>query len=218
MARFVVFGLGSFGFYVAKTLSERGDEVIAVDKDENTIEKIKDIVSQAIVADATDKETLEALGVAEVDGAIVGLGPKMEPSILCVLYLKELGVRNIIVKALNEDHEKILEILGATEVIYPEKDIAIRTALKIRSGNVIDFLPLAPGYSIQQIAPPQSFIGKTLRDLDLRNKYKVQVIAVKEFIPERINLIPGGDFVIKESDLLLVLGKDEDIQRLLSSK
>ncbi len=216
MGKFVVLGLGSFGFYMAKTLYENGQEVIAVDNDEGIIEKIKDFSTQAFVADATDKETLESIGVKEADAVIVGLGPRMEPSILSVLYLRELGVKEIIVKALNEDHQKILEVLGATEVIYPEKDIAIRTAHKIMSGNVIDFLPLAPGYSIQQIAPPADFIGKSLRELDLRRKYGIQVIAVKEIIPEKLHLIPSGDFVIKESDMLLVVGKDEDIRRLSS--
>ncbi len=216
MGRFVVLGLGSFGFYIAKTLYENGQEVIAVDRDEGIIEKIKDYSSQAFVADATDKETLESIGVKEADAVIVGLGPRMEPSILAVLYLRELGIKEIVVKALNEDHQKILEVLGATEVIYPEKDIAIRTAHKIMSGNVIDFLPLAPGYSIQQIAPPAEFIGKSLRELDLRRKYGIQVIAVKEIIPEKLHLIPSGDFVIKESDMLLVVGKDEDIRKLSS--
>ncbi len=216
MGRFVVLGLGSFGFYIAKTLYENGQEVIAVDNDEGIIEKIKDYSSQAFVADATDKETLESIGVKEADSVIVGLGPRMEPSILAVLYLRELGIKEIVVKALNEDHQKILEVLGATEVIYPEKDIAIRTAHKIMSGNVIDFLPLAPGYSIQQIAPPAEFIGKSLKELDLRRKYGIQVIAVKEIIPEKLHLIPSGDFIIKESDMLLVVGKDEDIRKLSS--
>lgn len=216
MGKFVVLGLGSFGFYIAKTLYENGQEVIAIDSEESIIEKIKDYASQAFVADATDKETLSAMGVTDADAVIVGLGPRMEPSILAVLYLRELGVKEIIVKALTEDHKKILEVLGATEVIYPEKDIAVRTAHKIMSGNVIDFLPLAPGYSIQQIAPPSYFIGKSLRELDLRNKYKIQVIAVKEIIPEKLHLIPAGDFVIKESDLLMVVGRDEDIKKLSS--
>ncbi len=216
MGKFVVLGLGSFGFYIAKTLYENGQEVIAVDNDEGIIEKIKDYSTQAFVADATDKETLESIGVKEADAVIVGLGPRMEPSILSVLYLRELGIKEIVVKALNEDHQKILEVLGATEVIYPEKDIAIRTAHKIMSGNVIDFLPLAPGYSIQQIAPPPEFVGKSLKELDLRRKYGIQVIAVKEIIPEKLHLIPSGDFVIKESDMLLVVGKDEDIRRLSS--
>jgi len=214
MGKYVVLGLGSFGFYLAKTLYENGQEVIAVDSDENIIEKIKDYVTQSFVADATDKETLSAIGVTDADVVVVSLGPRMEPSILSVLYLRELGVKEIIVKALNEDHKKILEVLGATDVIYPEKDIAVRTAHKIMSGNVIDFLPLAPGYSIQQIAPPPEFVGKSLRELDLRNKYKIQVIAVKEIIPEKLHLIPAGDFVIKESDLLMVVGRDEDIRKL----
>ncbi len=214
MGKFVVLGLGSFGFYIAKSLYESGQEVIAVDSDRTIVEKIKEFSTQTFAADATDRETLEAMGVKDADAVIIALGPRMEPSILSVLYLRELGVKEIVVKALNEDHKKILEVLGATEVIYPEKDIALRTAHKLMSGNVIDFLPLAPGYSVQHIAPPPIFIGKSLRELDLRNKYKIQVIAVKEIIPEKLHLIPAGDFVIKESDMLMVVGRDEDIMRL----
>ncbi|OGW04721.1 MAG: potassium transporter TrkA [Nitrospinae bacterium RIFCSPLOWO2_01_FULL_39_10] len=218
MRKFVVIGLGMFGFYVAKSLYEKGHEVIAIDKNKEIVQKIKDFSTQAIVADATDKETLMALGVHDVDVAIVGLGTSLDASVLTTLYLKEMGIKNIIAKAITEDHGKILSTIGATEIIFPEKDIAVKVAMSASSTNLLDYLPLSEGYSIMEIAPPSSFIGKSIRDLQLRNRYGTQIIAVKELIPERINFIPSPDFVIKDSDSLIVMGKNEDLEKIEKAK
>lgn len=214
--KFAVIGLGSFGSNVAKTLSERGNEVLAIDKEKEKIEAVKDFVSHAVHMDSTDKENLEALGIQEMDVVIVSLGPEMEASILTVLYLHELGVRRIIAKALTEDHAKILDAVGATEVIYPEKDMAIRTALRLSSPNIIECLHLTSGITIEEIAPPEKFIGKSLKELDLRNKYGIQVIAVRELIPEKTTFIPRADFVIKDSDILIVMGEERNLEKLHS--
>lgn len=214
--RFAVLGMGSFGSNVARTLFEQGHEVMAVDRDKDMVEAVKDFVTHAVQMDAADRENLQALQVEDVDVAVVSLGPKMEPSILAVLYLHEMGARRIIAKALTEDHGKILESVGATEVIYPEKDMAVRTAQRLTSPNVLECHPLLSGLSIQEIAPPNKFIGKSLSQLDLRNKYGIQVIAVKEIIPEKTTLIPSADFVIKDSDILIVLGEEKALDRLSS--
>jgi trk system potassium uptake protein TrkA len=218
MRKFVVIGLGMFGFYIAKSLYEKGHEVIAIDKNKDIVQKIKEFSTQAIVADATDKDTLVALGVQDVDGAIIGLGTSLDASVLVTLYLKEMGVKNIVAKAITEDHGKILNTIGATEIIFPEKDIAIKVATSVSSTNLLDYLPLAEGYSIMEIAPPGSFMGKTIRDLQLRNVYGVQIIAVKELIPERLNFIPSPDFIIKDSDSLIVMGKNEDLEKIEKAK
>lgn len=214
--KFAVLGLGSFGLNVAKTLYEKKNEVLAIDIDKERVEAVKSFVSHAVCMNSADKESLEALGVQEMDVAIVSLGPAMEASILTVLYLHELGVKRIIAKALSEDHAKILEAVGATEVIYPEKDMAIRTALRLSNPNILEYLPLTSGYSIQEQAPPENFIGKTLRELDLRNKYGIQVIAIKELIPEKITFIPSADFMIKDSDILVILGEEKQLAKLNS--
>ncbi|OQX54116.1 MAG: potassium transporter TrkA [Candidatus Aminicenantes bacterium 4484_214] len=213
---FAVIGLGSFGLNVAKTLYEKKNEVLAIDIDKERVEEVKSFVSHAVCMNSADKESLEALGVQEMDVAIVSLGPAMEASILTVLYLQELGVKRIIAKALSEDHAKILEAVGATEVIYPEKDMAIRTALRLSNPNILEYLPLISGYSIQELAPPDNFIGKTLRELDLRNKYGIQVLAIKELIPEKITFIPSADFMIKDSDILVILGEEKQLAKLNS--
>lgn len=214
--KFAVIGLGSFGVNVAKTLYEKGNEVLAVDADKDKIEQVKTFVSHAVHMDAADKENLQALGIQEMDVVIVSLGPQMEPSILTVLYLHEIGVKRIVAKALTEDHARILDAVGATEVTYPEKDMAIKTALRLSSPNFLEYLPLISGFGIQEIAPPEKFIGRTLKQLDLRNKYGIHVIAVKELVPEKTILVPKADFVIKDSDILIIIGEEKKLSKINS--
>lgn len=216
--RFAVIGMGSFGSNVAHTLFELGHEVLAVDNDTAKVDSVKDFVSHAVHMDAASKENLQALQMEDLDVVVVSLGPQMEPSILAVLYLHEMGAKRIIAKALTEDHGKILDSVGATEVIYPEKDMAVRTAQRLSSPNVLECLPLLSGISIQEIAPPDKFIGKSLRQLDLRNKYGIQVIAVKEIIPEKTTLVPAADFIIKDSDILIIMGEEKALARINSRK
>src|SRR4030042_1446452 len=183
--KFAVVGLGICGLNVARTLYERGHEVVTIDVDKDKIEEAKFFSSHAVLTDASAKENLEALGITEMDVVVVSLGSAMEASILTVLHLHELGLKRIVAKASTEDHGKILDAVGATEVVYPEKDMAIRTALTLTSPHILDCLPLLSGISIQEIAPPEKFIGKSLKDLDLRNRYGIQVIAIRELIPEQ---------------------------------
>jgi len=212
--KFAVIGLGSFGFNVAKTLYEKENEVVAIDSDKEKIEAVKDFVSHAVQMDSANKENLEALGLKEMDVIVVSLGPEMEASILTALFLHELGAKRIVAKALTEDHAKVLEAVGATEVIYPEKDMAIKTALRLNSPNILDYFPLLSGISIEEIAPPEKFIGKSLKELDLRNKYGIQVIAIKEVIAEKTTFIPKADFVIKDSDILIVMGEEKQLAKI----
>lgn len=216
--KFAVIGLGSFGSYVAKTLYEKGNEVLAVDNDKEKIEDVKNLVSHAVSMDAADKENLQALGIQDMDAVVVSSGPEMESSILTVLYLHEIGAKRIVAKALTEDHAKVLDAVGATEVIYPEKDMAIKTALKLSNPNILEYLPLISGFGIVEIAPPEKFIGKSLRELDLRNKYGIQVIAIKELIPEKTTFTPKADFVIKDSDILIIMGEEKQLAKINSIK
>ena len=212
--KFAVIGLGSFGSNIAKTLYEKGNEVLAVDENKEKVDEVKNFVSHAVHMDAADKENLQALGIKDMDVVIVSSGPEMEASILTVLYLSEMGTKRIVAKALTEDHAKILESVGATETIYPEKDMAIKTALKLSCPNVLEYLPLISGFGIQEIAPPEKFIGKNLRELDLRNKYGIQVIAIKELIPEKTTFIPKADFILKDSDILVIMGKHKQLEKI----
>ena len=212
--KFAIIGLGSFGSNVAKTLYEKKHEVLAVDMDKEKIEKLKTLVTHAVHMDAAVKENLRALDIQEMDVVIVSLGPEMEASILAVLYLHELGAQRIVAKALTEDHGKILEAVGATEVIYPEKDMAIKTALRLSNPNILEYLPLLAGIDIQEIAPPEKFVGKSLRELNLRKRFGVQVIAIKEIIAEKTTFIPDADFVIKDSDILILMGEQKQLDKI----
>ncbi|MBN1843349.1 MAG: TrkA family potassium uptake protein [Deltaproteobacteria bacterium] len=218
MKRFAVIGLGHFGFHVAKTLFEDGQEVIAIDKDRGRVQEIEPFCSQAIVMDVMDKERLKALGLEDVDAAIISTGEAISASILLTLHLHEFGVKKILAKALNEDHGRILEKVGAAEIIFPEKAMAIKVARSLSTPNIMDFILLSEDYNLMQIAPPQAFVGKSLKDLDLRVKYNVHVIAIKELVPENFVLVPPADFVIKDSDVLIMLGKPQDIRRIKDFK
>ncbi|HFE53276.1 MAG TPA: TrkA family potassium uptake protein [Bacteroidetes bacterium] len=218
MRHFAVIGMSSFGYYLCKFMAERGFYVLAIDNDEVKINRVKDFVQKAVIADATDKETLERLGLGDFDGVVVSLGDRIDASILVTLYLRQLGVDEIIAKAITEDHGKILDLIGATTVLFPEKDMAYRLAHSLDNVNVLDYIPLTSDVSIIEMAPPSSFLGKTLAELDLRRKYHVQVLMIKELVPENVVVIPTGDHVIKDSDVLVVMGKDEDLKRLESLK
>ncbi len=214
MGQFVVIGLGHFGFNVAKSLYEMGHEVLGVDKSKEKVDQIKDFSSQAIQADACEKKVLMALGVENAEAVIVSMGGRLDASILATLYLREIKVSRIIVKAVSDDHGRILELVGASDVVFPEKDMAIKLANTLAFPNTLDYLPLAPGFSIIEIVPPGVFIGKNLAELDLRNKYHVQVIAVRELVPDRVNLVPRANTKIKDSDILVILGRDDDLAKL----
>jgi len=210
---FAIIGMSSFGYFLARELVKEDVEIMAVDLDEEKIEKIKPYVSKAVIADCTDRTTLETLGLEELDGVVICLG-QIESSVLTTLHLKELKIQHIIAKALSEEHGKILEMLGATEVIFPEKDMALRAARTLSHENVLDHVPLAKGYSIIDIAPPASFLRKSLGELDLRRKYGIQVIVIKEMVPENVVLVPTADYIIKDSDVLVIMGKDEDLKKI----
>ena len=214
MGQFVVIGLGNFGYNVATSLFELGNQVLAIDLNSKKIEQIKNKITQAVVANVKDKEALSEFLSSNVDAAIVSLGDKLEASILTTLYLGDLGIKKIIVKAINDDHGQILRLIGATEVIYPEKEEATRLAQRLTTPNLIEHIPLASEYSIMEMAVPDKFAGKSLKELQLRSKYKIEVIAIKDVLHDTLQLIPGADVKIKPDNVLIVIGKKPDINKL----
>ena len=214
MKRVVVIGLGIFGFNIAKDLYENGFEVVAIDKNKEVIQKIRDFCTKAVLADGTDKEVIESIGIQPEDVVIVSFGEDLAASTLITLRLKEMKVKKIIVKAPNEDHKHVLEKVGATEVIIPEREMADKVAKSLISPNVLDYIPLSEDYTVSEIVPPPSFMGKTIGELHLRSKYHIEVIAIREMLPERLTMVPRADFTIKDSDVLVVIGKEKDIQKI----
>jgi len=218
MRHFAVIGLGNFGFYAAKALFEDGHEVVAIDKDKGRVQAIDTYSTEAVVLDARDKEALKSLGLENMDAVIVSSGTNITTSILVCLYLKEIGVRKILAKALDDDHGKILQRVGATEIIHPERDMAIRVSRSLSRPNVLDFIPLGDEFDLVEVGPPREFIGKSLKDLNLRAKHNVHIIAIQELVPENLVLVPPANFVIKDSDILIMLGKSEDIRKIKGLK
>jgi trk system potassium uptake protein TrkA len=218
MRRFTVIGAGSFGYYVAKALYENKNEVIVIDRSKDRIQAIDPFCTSAIVQDATDIEALKGLGLEEMDAVIVSTGANITPSILICFHLNRLEIKQIIIKAEDDDHGEILKQLGATEVIRPGMDMAGRLALRLTSPNILEFLPLAEGYTIAQVEPPKPFVGKSIMELELRKRYQVNVIAVKEQFPERFIMVPGAEFIVKETDILVTLGKEKDLAKIRELK
>lgn len=218
MKRFAVIGLGKFGFHAAKALYEDRNEVVAIDLDKGKVQAIAPHSTEAVVLDAIDKEALRTLGLETMDGVIVSTGTKISTSILICLYLQEIGVKKILAKALDDDHGKILKRVGATEIIHPERDMAWRVSRSLSRPNILEFIPLSEEYDLIQVGPPKEFIGKNLKELNLRAKYNVHIIAIKELMPENFLLVPPAEFVIKEGDILIMLGRSRDIRRIKALK
>jgi trk system potassium uptake protein TrkA len=215
MKQFVVIGLGNFGFTVATRLAQIGHEVLAIDSNETRIAGLKDLVTQAITADARNKESLKDLVSNKVDAVVVGLGDSIEASVLCVLYLRELGVKRIIAKAASDDHGRILESIGTSEVIYPERDAAHRLAEKLNAPtSVLDYIELSPEYSIIDVATPDDFVGKTLKQLQLPKKQGILVIAVRNVMKNEIQLLPPADYKFEPDSVITVIGRYEDLNKL----
>ncbi len=214
MKQFAVLGLGSFGKIVAQTLAEYGAAVIGIDRNVENVDSMRDIITQAIEADVTHKDDLVSIGFEGIDVAIISLGDNIEGSVLATMYLHELGVPQIIVKGVSPEHGKILKMVGATDVIFPEKDMAQRIAMALVSPNIVDHIPLVPGYSIVDFVAPRHFWGKTLLELNVRREYGVEVIAIKSESTGKIKVIPSALDKIEKGDTLIIVGKDEDIKKL----
>jgi trk system potassium uptake protein TrkA len=211
---FGVIGLGRFGYHVATTLAQGGAEVIACDVDEEKVRQVSEYVSLAYVLDATDAKALKESGIANVDTAVVSIGENIEASILIVVQLKELGVKEIVAKAVNPLHGKVLEKLGVDRVVYPEKEMAIRVAHSLLVGEFIEEIPIGEKHSIFELKPFDFMLGKTLRELDVRKRFGVSVLAIKR--GENLIVNPMGDEKILPGDILVVLGTTEQLSTMAS--
>lgn len=214
MKRCVVIGLGIFGNNIVRELSEKGFEVIAVDKNKEAVQRVRDLASKAIVADGTDKEIMDQIGIHEDDTVIISFGEDLAAATLITLHLRQLNVKTIIVKAPNEEHKTILEKVGATDVIIPEKEMANKVVRSLISPNMFDYLPLSDDYMIYEMAPPESFLGKTFAELQLRSQYNVMVIAVKDLLTDKVVTLPPADFMVKDGQVLVLVGKEADIGKM----
>ncbi|WP_025321994.1 potassium channel family protein [Deferrisoma camini] len=212
--RFAVIGLGSFGFHLARYLYEMGHDVLAVDRNARAVDAVEPFCSRARVADASDKEDLEAAGVHNAEVAVVSLGTRIDSSILATLYLREFGVGEILVKAVSHDHARILERIGATEVIQPERDMAVQVAQRLAEPDVLDRLPFLEGYVLVEIRAPKGLWGRTLAESHLRRRWGLSVVQVRRWEAGKEQaLFASPDLELRQGDVLVVLAKPEDVER-----
>lgn len=224
MLKAVVFGLGNFGMTTAVTLIENKCEVLGIDINKQITDSAKDIITHLVSGDATNKDILKSLNIDDFDTAVVAIGQDMTASILVSMYLLEMNIKKIIVRAISEDHVKILEKIGVEEIVFPEQDTAIKIANKISLTNVMDFLPVSANYGIVEVVPPKSFTGKTLMELKITSKYKCQLIGIKYLktiardsvgqMVEKTIMAPSAEDIITEKSIMIVLGKIKDIKKL----
>ncbi|WP_029277645.1 potassium channel family protein [Carnobacterium jeotgali] len=209
---FVVIGLGRFGGSVCKELHRLGHQVLAIDIKEEKVNAVLTDSTKAVIADASREEVLKLLGVGNFDYAVVAIGDNMQASIMCTLLLKEMGVRNVWVKAQNANHKKVLAKIGADRVIQPEYDMGIRVANQIQSGKLQEYIELSEEYSISELDISKRLANKTLNELNIRAKYGCTILAIKN--EEKVNISPSAEDKLYEGDMIVVIGKNNDIKRL----
>lgn len=229
MKQFAVIGLGTFGGRVARTLVEKGAEVIGIDSDPKRVESIKDDITQALCFDATDEEALANSGVLDVDAVVVAMGERMEAAILTTAILHRLGAGYIVARAATAIHAQILTDVGADRTVLIEEQMGDQVAKSLIAPDVVEQITLASGHSLAEIKPRREMIGRKLGELAIRTRYNVNVVAIKKRVPvvgedgentfeERINDIPGPSDRIEQDDIIVIVGHDDDIERLATGR
>lgn len=211
MRNFAVIGMGRFGESLAKTLYTIGFEVLVVDLDQDRIDAIAPFVTHAVQADGTDELSLKALGLRNFDVVVIAMGD-MQASILCTLLCKELGVKYVVAKANNEPHAKVLYRMGIDKVIFPERDMGIRVAHSLVTGNILDYIELSPDYGLIETSAPKDWEGRTLKDLNVRTRFGISIMAIKT--EEGIVIAPNGDDSVNSGDILIVIGDNAALKKI----
>lgn len=212
MRSYVVVGLGRFGQEIARLLSEMGCEVLAMDVRSELVQQIANDVTHAVVADAQDKSVLKALGVQEMDCAVIAIGDDLAASVLATMNMKELGLSQVVCKAHDDIHRRVLEKMGADRVVIPEKEYAARLAQSLASNNILDYIELSPDYGIAEVPAPTSWSGKTLRELNVRAKLGLNILAVRR--GSGIDVSPAADFAVESGDVVVVLGNSAALEKV----
>jgi trk system potassium uptake protein TrkA len=223
--QFAVIGLGIFGYNVAVELVKKNMQVLAVDNDNEVVNEISQFVTHALVADATNEKAMEDAGVSDCDSVIISIGENIETSILAMLIVKDLGIRNIVVKSLSQWHSKVATKLGASTVVYPELEMAKRFVDSVVTPNILEQIKISKDYNLVEILAPKKIWGKTIRNSDIRNNYGINIIAIRKQVPiidnsgqidvkEEINMVPGPDDEINRNDVLVVIGSEKPLAKL----
>lgn len=216
--RIIVIGLGSFGAALARRLVKNGCRVTGVDRDKERVEALTDVLYEAIIGDATERETIAHLSIEQANAVYIGLGEDISLSLLATLHVKNEHARRVIVKGVTREHGAILKALDVDRVVFPETEIAQSLADREAYPNVIDFLPIGAEYAFIEVAVPDSMAGKSLLDVRLRQRYDVWVVGVKNALSGELAIFPDGTYVLGPDELLLIVGKEGDVARLQNIK
>lgn len=214
MKRFIVVGLGNFGSTLAHRLHELGHEVVAIDVRPEVVDAIGPHVSRALVGDATKRAVLEEAGAADADGAAISTGDNLAASVLTLLTLHDLGLKQTFVKVISEEHARIVDALGAEEGVFPEQESALALASRMTASGLLRYTQLGPGICAQEMAVPDEWCGKTLRELELPQRYHVQVVALHDLLRDTMTPVPEPDRPLTQSDTLLLAGDPQALERL----
>ena len=218
MKRMVVIGLGNFGMAVAESLAKKGVDGIAVDRRQDMVDKLSKRAARAVAGDGTSEQVLREIGCKNADAGIVSTGDDITASLLAVLALKDLGVREIHVKVISEQHARVVDKLGVTGTVFPERDSGRRLAEAVVSHEILSYFPLGDDYAIQEMAIPDSWIGRSLRDIDVRRRYGLSVVAVKCMLSSTVSGVPDPDAPLKDSDTLWVSGSLANLEKAAAVK
>jgi trk system potassium uptake protein TrkA len=216
--RFIMLGMGSFGTALATQLAKNGCRVTGVDNQRERLEALKDVLHEAVIGDATDRELLDNLSVREAQCVFISLGEAISQSLLAALHMKELGAREVIVKGVTREHGKILKHLGVDRVVFPEEEVARQLADKLTWPNVLDLLPIDPEYSFAEVSVPASLNGKTLAEANLRSRIGVYVMGIKDVLSGKLDMFPAPTSRLLDDQIMLVVGKREELEALRELK
>lgn len=208
MKRFIIIGLGNFGFSAAEALNNAGHDVIVIDVDGDVVDRIAPHVARAAVGDGTDIQTLQRIGAADADIGVIATGDDITASILATMALHDLKVKDVYVKVISRDHARVMQRIGVTETVFPERDSATALATRLSGAALLNYVRLGEGFSIQEMAVPDRWNGRTIRDLQLRQTFDITVIALHDVLNDRMLPSPDPDSTLKDSDTLLVAGSD----------
>ena len=215
MQKIGVVGGGRFGSYLAMCLAQQGVDVLFMDKDQDVVQRIRDVVSRAVQGDASDIKALEEAGFANCDAVVVAMASNLEASILATMALKDMKVPKVIAKAASENAGKVLDRVGANQIVYPERDRAMRLARTLVARSILDYMEVSPGTGIMEVEAPEVYIGKRLSETKVRNVHGITILEIRRHNPDGSTFsiaAPGGDEIVSEGDVLIVFGSDENLR------
>lgn len=214
MDSFAVIGLGRFGSNLAVTLAKHGNQVLAIDEDAELVQRVSDKVTHSVIGDSTNEEVLKAAGIKEYECAIVCLSNNMENSILTTLLLKEFGIKFIVARAITEQHRKVLQKVGADQIVFPERDMGEKLAYKLKNINMLEFIELSKDYSIVELSVPKKWYNKTIGELDIRKKFGLNVLALHNTKQNKMIVRIEPETILSPNEVIIILGRNDDIEKV----